>query len=225
MNAQVEPAESTPTEIPDGAFDQFPRAGQGEHRTVVVGIAVNVEQRWPARFRQATKSVCVAPFAHIGDAFQKARAPPGAPLAARHDRSHGGYDRHVGPVVGGGHLLANIFGTDWIWVLLVVVVLFGGSQLPKLAKNAGEAVKEFRKAHDEAADASQSVAAPPAPAQPAAAPPPALSQAPAPTAPAGAQPAPSPEERVTLSRAELDALLADREARAKASAGGSQDQG
>lgn len=121
-------------------------------------------------------------------------------------------------------MLANVFGTDWIWVLLVVVVLFGGSQLPKLAKNAGEAMKEFRKAHDEASETSQSVAASPAAStgtpysQPSPTPP-AISQAPAPAAPVAAQPAPNTsEERVTLSRAELDALLADREARAKASA-------
>jgi len=28
-------------------------------------------------------------------------------------------------------MLANIFG-DWYWLVLVVIVLFGGSQLPKL---------------------------------------------------------------------------------------------
>ena len=31
-------------------------------------------------------------------------------------------------------------------VLVVVVLLFGGSQLPKLAKNLGKAQKEFRDA-------------------------------------------------------------------------------
>ncbi len=125
-------------------------------------------------------------------------------------------------------MVANIFGTDWLWVLLVVVVLFGGSQLPKLAKNAGEAMKEFRKAHDEASQSPEAASSPGAAsgfAQPATATvaPPAL--APAQTATASppvvqqAQAAaPGTEEKVTLSRAELDALLADREARARASA-------
>jgi TatA/E family protein of Tat protein translocase len=132
-------------------------------------------------------------------------------------------------------VVANIFGTDWIWVLLVVVVLFGGSQLPKLARNAGDAMKEFRKAHDEASETSHAVAAPPVVAGnstfaqapvPAA---PALSQAPstAPVVPVAGQPAQgATEERVSLTRSELDALLADREARAKsAQASGSQPQG
>ena len=116
-------------------------------------------------------------------------------------------------------MFAYAFGSDWIWVLLVVVVLFGGSQLPKLAKNAGEAMKEFRKAHDEASDTAQHVASQPAE-------PPAVTSGPAPqvavqpsaTAPsvpqASPQPAVSapassgPAEQVTLSRSELDALLA-----------------
>lgn len=35
---------------------------------------------------------------------------------------------------------------DIMIVLVVVVLLFGGSQLPKLAKNLGKAQKEFRDA-------------------------------------------------------------------------------
>jgi sec-independent protein translocase protein TatA len=116
-------------------------------------------------------------------------------------------------------VVANIFGTDWLWVLLVVVVLFGGSQLPRLAKNAGEAMKEFRKAHDEASQASDVAGT----AQPVA--PPALAPAPPVTVPQAQVAQTGAEEKITLSRAELDALLADREARAKASAGGGSAQG
>jgi sec-independent protein translocase protein TatA len=48
-------------------------------------------------------------------------------------------------------MIANIFGGDGlIVVILAVVVLFGGSQLPKLAKNVGSAGREFRKAQEEA---------------------------------------------------------------------------
>lgn len=62
-------------------------------------------------------------------------------------------------------MIANIFGTDGVIVLIVVlVVLFGGSQLPKLAKNLGSAGREFRKAQQEAeeeaaADAARQAAA------------------------------------------------------------------
>lgn len=130
-------------------------------------------------------------------------------------------------------MIAYAFGSDWIWVLLVVVVLFGGSQLPKLAKNAGDAMKEFRKAHDEAADGAQPAAAP---SQASAIVPPAIASAPVVAQPVVAQPVvgqpaatvPSASQvvvpqavpvasgpaatganadQVTLSRAELDALI------------------
>ena len=35
-------------------------------------------------------------------------------------------------------------GSEWFIVLVVVLVIFGGSQLPKLAKNLGKAQKEFK---------------------------------------------------------------------------------
>ena len=36
-------------------------------------------------------------------------------------------------------------GNEWIIVAIVALVLFGGSQLPKLARNVGQAQKEFKK--------------------------------------------------------------------------------
>lgn len=117
-------------------------------------------------------------------------------------------------------MIALVFGEDWIWVLLVVMVLFGGSQLPKLAKNAGAAMKEFRKAHDEA-EAATSPASPttmPAALPAPAAVPPAVSPTTAQAVPVTAVSATGEDDRVTLSRGELDALLADREAKARAAA-------
>ena len=56
-------------------------------------------------------------------------------------------------------MLANIAGPDLFIVLAVVALLFGGSQLPKLARSLGSASHEFRKgvedgghAEDKAAD-------------------------------------------------------------------------
>jgi sec-independent protein translocase protein TatA len=41
-------------------------------------------------------------------------------------------------------MLAEIFGMDGVIVLVVVVaVLFGGSQIPKLARSLGSARREF----------------------------------------------------------------------------------
>ncbi len=99
---------------------------------------------------------------------------------------------------------------DLIIIVVALVVIFGGSQLPKLARNAGDAMREFRKAGAKTGSGDEEpaaqVAGQPAPEQPVAVP--QVRSLP----PATTVPPPSPEERVTLSRAELDALLAAREA-------------
>jgi sec-independent protein translocase protein TatA len=93
--------------------------------------------------------------------------------------------------------------TELIIILVIVLLLFGSTRLPKLARSLGEASREFKKGvnereKEEAAQATQS--APVAPTTPPAPPPPAP--------PAAAS---DPNEQVTMSRAELDALLAERE--------------
>ena len=47
------------------------------------------------------------------------------------------------------NMISFLEGPELIIVLVVVLVLFGGSQLPKFAKNLGSAQKEFKKAMDE----------------------------------------------------------------------------
>jgi sec-independent protein translocase protein TatA len=42
-------------------------------------------------------------------------------------------------------------GPEWIIVALVVLVLFGGAQLPKLARGLGAAQHEFKKGLEEGA--------------------------------------------------------------------------
>ncbi len=83
---------------------------------------------------------------------------------------------------------AEIFGVDGIIILVVVVVvLFGSTQIPKLARSLGSAQKEFKKGLDEgsgedvgdtkavAQAAPLGAVAPPAPTAP---PPPAAPPAP-----------------------------------------------
>jgi sec-independent protein translocase protein TatA len=106
-------------------------------------------------------------------------------------------------------VLSTIFsgGDDLIVILVAFVVLFGGSQLPKLAKNTGEALREFRKAHSEAEAGTSPAATPVA----AAAAVPVL-----PAAPVVPAASPAAADYVTVTRTELDALLAERAAQAKA---------
>lgn len=121
-------------------------------------------------------------------------------------------------------MVANIFGPDLgiVLVIIILVVLFG-SQLPKIARNVGTAGREFRKAQEEAeeeaeksraakaAAASGSAASGVAPASVPFAPP---AVGPAPASPVLSTPA-AGEERLTLSRSELDALLKAREEQAR----------
>ena len=46
-------------------------------------------------------------------------------------------------------MISFLEGPELIIVLVVVLVLFGGAQLPKLAKNLGQAQREFKKALDD----------------------------------------------------------------------------
>ncbi|MFN2606375.1 MAG: twin-arginine translocase TatA/TatE family subunit [Acidimicrobiales bacterium] len=84
-------------------------------------------------------------------------------------------------------MLAEIIGPDLLIVIALIALLFGGSQLPKLARSLGTAKSEFEKGLQDAGRGD------PAP-------------------PAGGQ-------QVTMTRAELDALLAEREARGREQGG------
>ena len=47
-------------------------------------------------------------------------------------------------VVAFAHMLAFLEGPELIIVLVIVLLVFGGSQLPKLARSLGQAQKEFK---------------------------------------------------------------------------------
>jgi sec-independent protein translocase protein TatA len=78
--------------------------------------------------------------------------------------------------------MGGIGAPELIIFLLVILLLFGSTKLPKLAKSLGEAQKEFKKGIAEADEASAKAV---------------------------------PEEKVTMTKAELDAMLAEREAQAR----------
>jgi sec-independent protein translocase protein TatA len=112
--------------------------------------------------------------------------------------------------------------TELIIILIIVLLLFGTTRLPKLARSLGEASKEFKKGvNEQEQERERAAAAAAAAATPTAPPAPAAPAAPvAPTVPPAAAPPPAPpvqgtDEQVTMSRAELDALLAERERQAR----------
>ncbi|MEJ7764741.1 MAG: twin-arginine translocase TatA/TatE family subunit [Acidimicrobiales bacterium] len=76
--------------------------------------------------------------------------------------------------------------TELIIILLIVMLIFGGAKLPKLARSLGEAKTEFEKSakKDPKAEATKA----------------ALND---------------DDDKVTLSKSELDALLIERELKAK----------
>jgi sec-independent protein translocase protein TatA len=39
--------------------------------------------------------------------------------------------------------------SEWVIILLVVIILFGGKKIPELAKGIGKGIKDFKKAMNE----------------------------------------------------------------------------
>ena len=129
-----------------------------------------------------------------------------------------------------GNMIANLMGGDGLIVLVVaLVVLVGGSQLPKIARNVGLAGKEFRKAQTEAEEEAaqkkeqKAQAETPTPPPPVALP--TQAAGPAPNAPAvppaaGDPASTTPDDgSITLTPAQLDALLKAREQQVRNEAG------
>ncbi len=79
----------------------------------------------------------------------------------------------------------NLGPTELLIILGIILLLFGATRLPKLAKSLGQASSEFKKGLNEGGEDDKG------------------------------ETAPDPDEKVTMTKAELDALLADREAKAR----------
>lgn len=45
-------------------------------------------------------------------------------------------------------LWGGIGGMEWIWILLAVLLLFGGRKIPELARGIGKGSREFNDAKD-----------------------------------------------------------------------------
>ena len=84
----------------------------------------------------------------------------------------------------------NLGAPELLIILLVVLLLFGGTKLPKLARSLGQAQKEFKQGMDEPEKGDKGDKAEKQD-----------------TKPSG--------ETVTMSKADLEALIAEREAKAR----------
>ena len=51
-------------------------------------------------------------------------------------------------------------GMEWMWILLIVLLLFGGAKLPSLAKGLGQSIREFKKASNGEDEQAKNTAAP-----------------------------------------------------------------
>ncbi len=39
-------------------------------------------------------------------------------------------------------------GGEWLWIVLVIIIFFGGKKIPELAKGLGKGMREFKDAKD-----------------------------------------------------------------------------
>src|SRR3954465_7126301 len=98
-------------------------------------------------------------------------------------------------------MFAFLEGPELIIVLVIVLLIFGGSQLPKLARSLGRAQKEFQEGIRDGASGEAAPSATAATTPPAAIPP---APAPQPTVPAASTGTTDPSDKVVMSQAELD---------------------
>ncbi|MFB1013899.1 MAG: sec-independent protein translocase protein TatA [Bacteroidia bacterium] len=49
-------------------------------------------------------------------------------------------------------LFLNMGGSEWIFIILAILILFGGRKIPELMKGVGSGIKEFNKAKNDVTD-------------------------------------------------------------------------
>lgn len=59
------------------------------------------------------------------------------------------------------HYALQIFGTEWIWIVfLIIFLLFGSKKLPELSRALGKAMSEFQRGREEIEREFRAAAAP-----------------------------------------------------------------
>ena len=115
-------------------------AHRGQHGAVVVGIGVPIQQVAPGGGHQRVEHRDVPALGHVQDALEHA-APPVSPSPRRR------------PVAGTLHPV-NLGAPELLIVLLIILLIFGGSKLPQLARSLGKAQSEFKKGSEEDASST-----------------------------------------------------------------------
>ena len=49
-------------------------------------------------------------------------------------------------------LFLNMGGSEWIFIILAILILFGGRKIPELMTGVGSGIKEFNKAKNDVTD-------------------------------------------------------------------------
>lgn len=152
MNTPLMFAKIKDIDCPAGQLARGLGAKQGPHAAMVPRIHMNVEQIVGThRLGQTFKDVSSASFTDVHDTLKTgvfhrkmmARRGHRNTLA---DGTLPGDLRHCCANWYPDGMFAGLFdGPEVIVVLVVILVLFGGSQIPKLARNLGQAQKEFKK--------------------------------------------------------------------------------
>ena len=143
MAAQVDPLGGDPGHRPGSGF-----AHEGQHGPVVVGVDVDVEQVVARRGHEPLEHLGTTPLAEVDDALEHLLSLTGLLGATRRrlggaapQRAPGRYPRNM----------PNLGGPELLIILLVLLLIFGGTKLPKLARSMGQAQNEFRKGQREPA--------------------------------------------------------------------------
>ncbi len=48
-------------------------------------------------------------------------------------------------------------GLDWLWILLIALLVFGGKKLPEIARSIGKSLNEFKKGLKEVQDTKEDI--------------------------------------------------------------------